>query len=49
MEDKEDEESLEVLTELLAQDGVDPNAGDDASLNTVRQTTAMRMSAFVNG
>lgn len=30
VDDSEDEDALELLTELLAEEGVDPNAGDEA-------------------
>lgn len=35
LEDEEDEESVTLLTELLAVEGVDPNAGDAALLDKV--------------
>lgn len=37
VDDDEDPESLKLLAELLAEDGVDPNAGDDALWDNVRQ------------
>lgn len=40
VDDDEDPESLKLLAELLAEDGVDPNAGDDALWDNVRQRQA---------
>ncbi len=37
VDDDEDPESLKLLAELLAEDGVDPNAGDDTLWDNVRQ------------
>lgn len=35
VDDEEDEHAVTLLTELLAEEGVDPNAGDEASLDKV--------------
>lgn len=35
VDEEEDEEAVTLLTELLAEEGVDPNAGDEASLEKV--------------
>ena len=35
VDDEEDEEALKLLSELLAEEGVDPNAGDEALWSNV--------------
>lgn len=36
VDDEEDEDALKLLAELLAEEGVDPNAGDEALWSNVR-------------
>lgn len=37
VDDEEDEDALKLLAELLAEEGVDPNAGNEALWNNVRR------------
>lgn len=39
-DEEEDEEAVTLLTELLAEEGVDPDAGNEASLDKVTVTSS---------
>lgn len=47
VDDEEDEDALKLLAELLAEEGVDPNAGDEALWSNVRLSVVCGSSCFM--
>lgn len=47
VEDEEDEEALKLLAELLAEEGVDPNAGDEVLWRAVSPFFVSASSCFI--
>lgn len=47
VDDEEDEEALKLLAELLAEEGVDPNAGDEALWSNVSNVSPLLLPQAV--